>query len=132
MLSRRQEVIIESILQSVKRRENYILSSRQRKIGKTSIINELGLHLQSLGYNVLLLTTNTRGEYYANRSLSLSKDDYLGIINKNTVVLLDEYDYYKIDNLLKYCYGRYIPVVGYANMQGMNNSTQSFLKPSDR
>lgn len=117
MLSRRQEVIMESMIQSIKKKDNYILSSHQRKIGKTSIISELGLHLQSLNYKVLLLTTNMGDEYYVDKMLKLSEDDYLGLIDTKTVVLLDEYDYCKIDNLIKYCKGREIPVVGYASMK---------------
>lgn len=117
MLSRRQEIIMESMIQSIKKKDNYILSSHQRKIGKTSIISELGLHLQSLNYKVLLLTTNMGDEYYVDKMLKLSEDDYLGLIDTKTVVLLDEYDYCKIDNLIKYCKGREIPVVGYASMK---------------
>ena len=67
----------------------YFNSNMRRNTGKTTIINELGLTLQSLGYEVYILTLSNCVEYNASKRICRI-DDLDGIKTDSLVILIDE------------------------------------------
>jgi len=115
-LTNSQQAYFDSFLGYVNKRKNLFFSSKQRGIGKTHIINELGFTLQSLGYKVFVFSPhNTILSYYTNGFVSLI--DYertmLGKDKTKTVVLVDEARKDTMVGLVDYFNFHKIPVVGF-------------------
>lgn len=115
MLTEKQNLILEEMLYAVQNNKTLLLSSEQRRIGKTFTLNQLGLHLQSLGYKVYILTPHKNMEYYADRFISLSTKDYIGLLDDKVVIIADESRYIMMSDILDYCDIKNVPVVGYIN-----------------
>lgn len=99
----------------VEETKDYIIMTRKRKLGKTTILNELGLTLQALGYTVYVFSLSIHIEYCACGFIQNEDDLFNGLIKGNLVVLLDEGNYnldlYK--KVRKTCNKYNIPVVGF-------------------
>jgi hypothetical protein len=115
-LTEYQQNIFDVMLNMSELKQNYLLSSEDRGIGKSTILNKLSFTLQALGYCVCLLTPFPR-EYFATNIISLYPNDYRGI-NKNSVVIVDETRYgIMMDDFLDYCKLKNIPVIGFVNFE---------------
>ena len=114
MLTERQQNIFNDLLTAVEQKRFVGLSSHQRGIGKTTILNELAFTLQALGYVVYLLTPYKNQEYFAHKFISNNTNDLRGV-RGNIVVIADEARYCMMDDLFTYCRLYGIPVVGFIN-----------------
>ena len=86
-----------------------------RAIGKTHALNELGFNLQALGYEVFVSTITEHIEYFAEMFVSVDSQSWRGMLDDKCVVLVDEIKVSKMDELIRYCEMRKIPVVGFVN-----------------
>lgn len=116
-LSNQQQTIFDVMLQMAETKQNYLLSSEPRNIGKTTILNELSFTLQALGYDVYLLNQYLARDFYTNGLITLKNESYKGILHKNSVVLIDESRYSILSDLLDYCETFNIPVIGFTNFE---------------
>lgn len=68
-----------------------VYSAEDRGFGKTTIINNLGLEFQALGYNVVVVTPTYFGEYIANEKLNINDSSCRGkVLSENSIILVDE------------------------------------------
>lgn len=118
-LTEQQQKIFNEFLDSVEKKENNIISSDQKQIGKTTILNELGFDLQALGYKVFVYTPYKNQDYYANGFIYEGLHNFRGLKRDYIVVIVDELNRESIreqnnfKELLEFCeYGK-IPIVGY-------------------
>ena len=99
--------------------------------GKTYLLNELGLTLQALGFEVLVYTPYTKMEYFAENfiySSDYTSDNPRRIDKLKTVILFDEVE---IDNdetqeLIKFFKKYRIPVVGFVRYKDEKVPMQPF------
>ena len=105
------------MLECIEKKENYFLSSEDRNIGKTFMLNELAFTLQTLGYKVFVLTPCRVCEYYGEKFISLDSQCYRGWLANDAVIIADEARFEKMEELLDYCKYKSIPVVGYVNFR---------------
>jgi hypothetical protein len=115
MLTEWQEDKYKIFSEVIEQRGNFFFSSEDRNVGKTYLLNELGLELQALGYTVYILTPYPEHEYFAHGFIYINGDGYRGRLKENTVVLVDEARLYMMDEFLDYCKWRQIPVIGFVN-----------------
>ena len=115
-LTNRQSEYMEMFLKRIKNNEIYLIYSKFRKFGKTTIIRELGLHLQSLGYNVAILTIYNQ-DYYAHKPID-NINDLRGYTNTVVLVDTDEFrvHYDVLQNIKEYCNVYTIPMVGFVSI----------------
>ncbi len=128
MLTEQQQKVLDEMLEYIKKKENYLLSSEDRRIGKTITLNELAFTLQALGYKVFILTPYQNQEYFANSFISLGSWGFSGKFTDNSVVIADEAKYEMMYEFLDYCKYRNIPVIGYINF---NRGKRVLIKPID-
>lgn len=87
----------------------------ERGKGKTFLINDIGLQLQSVGYRVCICSPSNTVEYYANNSIrELSLEEIESVTC--SVILLDSVkisNIKDIENTMKYCSNRGISIVGF-------------------
>ena len=121
----RQKRDFQWFLKGVEGKEVFFLSSKDRRIGKTYILNELALTLQALGYRVYVLTPYKEQEYYANKFITTSPNEFLGINGHKTVVLADGARYYMFRELEDYCRVKKIPMVGYVNFEKLEKKSDN-------
>lgn len=119
-LTEKQQKACDRLLHSVEKKENNVIFSDQRQIGKTTILNELGFDLQALGYKVFIYTPNKNQDYYANGFICEGlNNNFRGIKRDCIVVIVDELnrgsmrEQNNFKELLEYCEYERIPVVGY-------------------
>jgi len=105
------------MLECIEKKENYFLSSEDRNIGKTFMLNELAFTLQTLGYKVFVLTPCRACEYYGEKFISLDSQNYRGRLANDAVIIADEARFEMMEELLDYCKYKSIPVVGYVNFR---------------
>lgn len=117
MLTEQQQKVFDKMLECIEKKENYFLSSEDRNIGKTFMLNELAFTLQTLGYKVFVLTPCRACEYYGEKFISLDSQSYRGVLANNAVIIADEARFEMMEGLLDYCKYRSIPVVGYVNFR---------------
>ena len=117
MLTKKQGDIYKSFVQTITNKDMKLLSSEQRAWGKSYILNELGLELQALGYRVFLLTEFVNHqEHFATDFIDMnSLNKFKGLDGEIIVVLVDEYRYLKMTEILEFCVYSKIPVVGFAD-----------------
>lgn len=91
-LTDRQELIKKYLQVQAELFGKGFYNAEERGIGKTTIINNLGLEYQSLGYNVIVVTPTFIGaEYIANERWSVNdRDNRSKSFPSNTIVLVDE------------------------------------------
>ena len=102
-LTKEQE-IIKNILQSSSEISGIgLYSAKERCFGKTTIINNLGLEFQALGYNVIVVTPTYYGEeYVANEKLIINDSNCRGkFVSENSVILVDELEIEDLKILIK-------------------------------
>jgi len=104
--------LFDVFLQTIKERDRLFLSLNERGVGKTYVINELGFTLQALEYEPYILTINPIREYFA-VDFIINVDYLRGIHIEKAVILVDEYDFNKMDEILDYCSCYKIPIVGF-------------------
>ena len=114
MLKKKQQKDFNKFLHKIEQKENCFFTSEDRNIGKTFTVNELAFTLQSLGYIVFILTPYKNMEYFAERFISLNKEDYKKL-RENVVVIADEARFEMMKDFLDYCKYKKIPIVGYVN-----------------
>jgi hypothetical protein len=117
ILTKIQQEAFNEFFESIEKGENLLLSSEPRRIGKTTILNELALTLQALGYIVYVSTPYQKQEYFAHRFLSNDMIHNRGLFGDNIVVIADESKYEYMNELLFNCKVKNIPVVGYVNFK---------------
>jgi AAA+ ATPase superfamily predicted ATPase len=88
LLTKKQQEVFDEILHSIEKKQNYFLSSEDRRIGKTFTLNELAFNLQALGYRVFILTPYQDQEYFADGFISIYSPSYRGRLDENTVIIL--------------------------------------------
>jgi hypothetical protein len=115
-----QQILYDSLFNhAVNLKDNFLLSSHERDIGKTTILRELGLDLQSQEYRVFILTPyKDTAEYYAEEYISTDISDLKGshkLFDNNIVILVDETKYIMMPELIEYCEYNKIPIVGFVN-----------------
>jgi AAA+ ATPase superfamily predicted ATPase len=115
MLTENLQTVLEKFLEVIENKQNLLLSSEDRRIGKTYILNELGFTLQALGYKVYILTPYREQEYYADKFTSCDAKDFQGLFMDKSVVIADEARYMMMYDIVGYCEYRKIPIVGYVN-----------------
>ncbi len=116
-LDKIQQKIFDVMLNMVKAKQNYLLSSADRGIGKTTILNELAFTLQAIGYKVYLLNPHPVKDYYVNNILTYDIQSFRGLFKSNVVLIADEARYEMMDDLLEYCKDKRIPIVGFVNFE---------------
>jgi AAA+ ATPase superfamily predicted ATPase len=77
--------------------ESKLLSSKQRRWGKTTILNEIGLTYQLLGYRVFLITQYPNSNEHVATNYVSNAESIRGYKEKS-IALIDEY-YYFDENL---------------------------------
>jgi len=118
VLTEKQQIVFDKFLYSIKQKENYLLLSEDRNIGKTFVLNELAFTLQALGYIVFILTPYKNQEYFANKFVSFDDVDYYCRgLRKDLVIIADEAKFEMMDEFLNYCKYNKIPVIGYVNVR---------------
>lgn len=120
MLTQKQQEVFDKMLEIVESKGQYLLSSKNRGIGKTYTLNELAFTLQALGYRVYWLTPSYAIEHYGEKYLSLTYNDYRGSSRENLVVIVDEPYYYMMNDFITYFSDHNVPVVGYVNYKDPN------------
>jgi AAA+ ATPase superfamily predicted ATPase len=115
MLNEFQEKKYIEFIEAIKNKENLMLSSEDRNVGKTYLLNEIAFELQAIGHEVYILTLSPQKEYFANGYVSFNEEDYIGKLNSNSVVVADETRQYMMLDLLRYCFAKQIPVIGFVN-----------------
>ena len=120
MLTKKQGEIYKSFVQTIVDKDMKLLSSEQRQWGKSYILNELGLELQALGYRVFLLTEFVNHqEHFATDFIDMnSLNKFRGLDREIIVVLVDEYRYRKMAEILDFCSYHKIAVVGFIDYDG--------------
>lgn len=113
-LTEKQQTIFDVMLHMVELKQNYLLSSEDRGIGKTITLNELAFTLQALGYEVYLLSPFPH-EFYTDGLFSGYSESYKGRLKNNSVVIVDELRYENMSDFLDYCEYRNVPVIGFVN-----------------
>lgn len=92
---------------------SYIVIDNDRQWGKTTILNEIGLTYQALGYEVILLTKYPQANnHFATRYVSNMNDlQRINLDDDKIIAIVDEYDIGEeiIDCLQKYD----VPIVGF-------------------
>ena len=116
MLTKEQQIYYDEFEDTIKEKKNLLYSSHQRAWGKSYILNELGLTLQALGYEVYFFSDYDTYEFYATKYLSRS-DNIRGINNYKTVLIVDECRHSRLIDVLNYCESREIPVVGFIDFR---------------
>lgn len=119
LLTKDQELSMNTFLSCVIEKTNRFESAYERGFGKTTILNELALHLQSIGYKVILYLPvgheKHHDGFYAEGILT-SLSDLRGVLG-DMVVIADEVKYGEMryrSEILEYCESKGIPIVGYA------------------
>jgi len=109
-----QQERFDEFEEAIHRKKNLFRNGRIRQLGKTYTLNELGLTLQALGYEVYVYTPFTQLEYFAERFIH-NDYDLRGINILKTVILFDEVkiDDDEVKEILKYSRCCQIPVVGF-------------------
>lgn len=89
-------------------------SNIERGMGKTRVINEIGLTYQALGYEVILMTPYD-DEHIATVLLRNRIEDIKYCFPTKTICLVDEWDFHnKNTNEFLYYLKRYkVPIVGF-------------------
>jgi len=112
---------------AIDERSNFFFDAKDRRVGKTYLINELGLELQALGYRVYVITPVDCLEYYAERKLYLDPQRYAGMIDSNTVILLDEvFVSENFSDFIDYCRYRQVSVIGFVRYPEMKTKPINF------
>lgn len=113
MLTEEQKKVYKNFLGAIIDKDIKLLSSEQRAWGKSYILNELGFMLQALGYRVFLLTDCYQDHFATNVFTNLNS--FRGVSINKLVVIVDEYIYSNMNEILKYCTYFNIPVVGFVD-----------------
>lgn len=100
----------------INHKENLFFNAKDRAVGKSYLLNEIGFELQILGYRVFLITPCNQ-EYFAERMISLHKEDYKGRLQENCVVLVDEVKWLMMNDFLDYCKYRQVPIIGFVRYE---------------
>lgn len=99
---------------TINQRSNFFFNAKDRRVGKTYLLNEIGLELQALGYIVYVLTPFKKQEYFAEKFILNELRDIAGIDRNKLVILADEVMIWDgLNDLLEYCKFCRIPVVGF-------------------
>ena len=116
----KQQQLIKNYLQiQVKLFGKGFYSARERCIGKTVIINNLGLEYQSLGYEVYVATpTFYSNDYVANEKWDIRSENNRGkYFSDKTIILVDELNIEETDRLInslkKYPNGDKVKILGF-------------------
>lgn len=112
-----QQKAFDKFLKRIEQKDMLLLSSEERRIGKTTTLNELALTLQALGYIVYVLTPYQKQEYFAHKFISTDRSNYTNLNVDKLVIIVDEEKRNKMDEIIEYCDFRKIPVVGYVNYE---------------
>lgn len=97
-----QQILCDCMKEHAEKFGISVFSAKDRGFGKTTIINNLGLEFQALGYNVILVTPTYLGEYIANEKLNISDSSCRGkVISENYVILVDELKIEDLQILIK-------------------------------
>lgn len=115
MLTENQQNVFDVFMNIIELKAYYFLSSEDRAIGKTHTLNELAFTLQALGYKVYVLTPYGNCEYYAEKYISTSVNDFRDVARDKLVIIVDESRYFMMDELTDYCIENKIPIIGYVN-----------------
>lgn len=126
MFTKRQQMNFDTFVTKVTRNENLLMSSEERGFGKSYVIDKLCDVLMSFGYTVYFLSKcNSNGRIKRinpSKFINTNKTSYIGISTDNAVVLVDEANYYNIEELMEYFNNRNIPVIGYADFRKMDTN----------
>lgn len=120
-LTERQQLIKEYLQIQSKLFGCGFYNAKDRNIGKTVIINNLGLEYQALGYEVYIATpTFFNNEYIAYKRWENDIEKGRGIrFSDKAVILVDELDSEKAENLLmslkRHYNGENVKVLGFVN-----------------
>jgi hypothetical protein len=114
ILTKWQQNRFDEFEEAIHRKEMLFRNAKVRGIGKTYLLNELGLTLQVLGYEVLVYTSYDRMEYFAEKFI-YNDYDLQGINILKAIILFDEakLDNDEVQEILKYSRCCQIPVVGF-------------------
>lgn len=114
ILTRWQQERFDEFEKAIHKKEMLFRNDKYRQLGKTYLLNELGLTLQALGYKVLVYTPFKGVEYFADKFI-YSSDNSRGIDKLKTVVIFDEVQMEDDETieLLKLFKMYQIPVVGF-------------------
>jgi len=118
ILTDAQQVVLDEFLEAVEQKNILCKDSSPRRIGKTRILNELAFILQSLGYFVYFIVPDEMcryREYFACGFISVNSNSYRGIPS-NSVIIGDEAQISKIEDIINYCKSHNIPMIGYFNL----------------
>ncbi len=118
ILTRWQQERFNEFEEVIHRNEMFFRNSKYRQLGKTYLLNELGLTLQALGYKVLVYTPYDRMEYFAERFIR-NIYDLKGIGRDKIVILFDEanIDNDDIQEIIEYCENYQISIVGFVRYE---------------
>ncbi len=125
-LSKRQEGWHDSFVNVALEKRSLLLSSSGRKTGKTITMDECCFTLQALGFEVLVLTINKRFPYCAHDLIEIDNSEIHNKLDgrQKVAIVVDEFPYRKMFNLLSYCDGRNIPVIGYVDFIDLKESAR--------
>lgn len=118
MLTKRQREDFYIMLRRINNNQNCLKSSQFQQWGKTYMLNELSLTLQSMGHYVYILT-NTQCEHFGNNRLYTNYIQNKGIrFCKNDVIIVDEFRYSRFQKLIKRIPDlKLIPIIGYVDFK---------------
>lgn len=120
-LTWKQEISYDALLEGVINNKTTLLPVMGRQYGKTTIINELGLTLQALGYYVIVWTDHPATiEYVADKVFVRLRDYDIKLSfslrgRNNLVILFDEVDasFPHFNYMIHELEARGIPVAGF-------------------
>ena len=116
MLTEYQQFIFDEFEKTIQNKKILLKSSEQRAWGKSYTLDELGYVFQALGYEVYLLTMFPYSqEHIASDSFPNDPWDFRGRSRNKMVVLVDEYKYSKMLEILEFCEEHRIPIVGFVD-----------------
>jgi len=113
-----QQAVFDEFLEAVEQKNILYKDSSPRRIRKTCILNELAFTLQALGYFVYFIVPDKmyrNREYFACGFISVGSNFYRGIPS-NSVIIGDEAQISKIEDIINYCKSHNIPMIGYFNL----------------
>ena len=111
-LTQEQKDIKEDMIETTNRVGFCFMDSKYRMIGKTTILRDIGLEDQALGYNVFIVTSTLfKQEYIATRGIAPT--DSNRYVPYNSIVLVDELYIGDTDWLVRWCAERKLPLMGF-------------------
>ena len=113
-IDRENQIFVDTFLKHAVNGNNHFIFTKERGIGKSTILKQLGLELQAMGYFVFIMSLSNHFEYMADKKL-FNEEDMVNYPMKNTVILIDDITLHELKEIIEN--HEAIPVVGYVRIR---------------